>query len=188
MSESKDYTPENDAMKESVADKIANPSVDQRPKESSANSVRSSSYSQTSSNRSRSSRHRSSSSSNSGSSKSKVRDRIKMVKRSFFLGIYAAMMLVSVSRMMDELLMSSFWLDLSAFGLLWIYYALSSQKIITLFRVSKSWFYAHLLVVLTHLAIALLLGDADLDASFSKPIHKDLETPAVVQPYNPTGE
>ena len=91
------------------------------------------------------------------------------------------MMLVSVSRMMDERLIRSFWMDLSAFGLLWVYFVLSSQKIITLFRISKSWFYGHALVVITHLAIALFLGDTDVDTS--TPIHQNMETAPVVQPY-----
>jgi hypothetical protein len=92
-------------------------------------------------------------------------------------------MLISVSRMMDEQVMRSFWMDLAAVVLLWIYYALSSQKIITLFRVSKSWFYAHALVVLTHLAVALFLGDADVNAGVSQPIHQPDQTQPVVQPY-----
>ena len=125
----------------------------------------------------------SSSSNNPGSSKSKIRNRIKTLKRLVFLGGYALIMLMSVSRMMDEQLMRSFWMDLAAFGLLWIYYALSSQKIITLFRVSKSWFYAHALVVLTHLAVALFLGDGDVNAGISQPIHQPDQTQPVVQPY-----
>ena len=99
------------------------------------------------------------------------------------MGGYAFLMLISVSRMMDEQLMRSFWMDLAAFGLLWIYFALSSQKIITLFRVSKSWFYAHALVVLTHLAVALFLGDADVNAGVSQPMHQPDQTQPVVQPY-----
>jgi hypothetical protein len=110
-----------------------------------------------------------------------LRNRIKTLKKIFFLGIYAAMMLVSVSRMMDERLIRSFWMDLSAFGLLWVYFVLSSQKIITLFRISKSWFYGHALVVIIHLAIALFLGDANVDSS--TPIHQNMETAPVVQPY-----
>ena len=125
----------------------------------------------------------SSSSNNPGSSKSKIRNRIKTLKRLVFLGGYALIMLMSVSRMMDEQLMRSFWMDLAAFGLLWIYFALSSQKIIKLFRVSKSWFYAHALVVLTHLAVALFLGDADVNAGISQPIHQPDQTQPVVQPY-----
>jgi hypothetical protein len=132
---------------------------------------------------SRSSSSSSSSSNNSGSSKSKIRSRIKTLKKLFFLGGYAFLMLISVSRMMDEQLLRSFWMDLAAFGLLWIYFALSSQKIITLFRVSKSWFYAHALVVLTHLAVALFLGDADVNAGISQPIHQPDQTQPVVQPY-----
>jgi len=125
----------------------------------------------------------SSSANNTGSSKSKIRSRIKTLKKLFFLGGYAFLMLISVSRMMDEQLMRSFWMDLAAFALLWIYFALSSQKIIKLFRVSKSWFYAHALVVLTHLAVALFLGDEDVNAGISQPIHQPDQTQPVVQPY-----
>jgi hypothetical protein len=94
-------------------------------------------------------------------------------------------MLISVSRMMDEQLMRSFWMDLAAFALLWIYYALSSQKIIKLFRVSKSWFYAHALVVVVHLLVAVFFNEPSPDSQIqSNQAIKDLpKSEPVVQPY-----
>jgi len=191
MSESKDNTTAGDAITGSrVGNATHSDSEQPSNKSQSINGFDDKSSSGTSSSsRRKSSSSRSSSSSssssanNTGSSKSKIRSRIKTLKKLFFLGGYAFMMLISVSRMMDEQLMRSFWMDLAAFGLLWIYFALSSQKIITLFRVSKSWFYAHALVVLTHLAVVLFLGDADVKAGISQPMHQPDQTQPVVQPY-----
>lgn len=92
-------------------------------------------------------------------------------------------MLLSVSRMMDERLMSSFWFDVLAFAVLWVYYALSSLKLIRLFKVSKMWFYSHALVILIHLAVALFLGDVDPNAGVAQPVHTPVENAPVVQPY-----
>ena len=125
----------------------------------------------------------SSSSDNSGSRSSKFRSNIKTGKKLFFLGIYAVLMLLTVRRMMDEQLLRSFWLNLAAFGLLWIYYVLSSQKITKVFKISKAWFQAHALVVLTHLAVAIFLGDVDPNAGMSQPVHEQKEAKPVVKPY-----
>ena len=92
-------------------------------------------------------------------------------------------MLLTISRMMDEELWRSFWMDLGAFGLLWIYYVLSSQKITKVFKISKNWFYAHGLVVIIHLTVALFLGDLDPNAGMSQPVYEQKEAKPVVKPY-----
>ena len=92
-------------------------------------------------------------------------------------------MLMSVSRMMDERVMSSLWFDLLAFAVIWVYYALSSLKLIRLFKVSKMWFYIHAFVILIHLAVALFLGDVDPNAGVAQPVHEPVENQPVVQPY-----
>jgi hypothetical protein len=178
MLDSKDY---NTAGSGFIGAENSNRSGDSRSSVGSDKNSSGSSRRKSSSNRSSSSSP--SSSNNTGISKSKIRSRIKTLKKLFFLGGYAFLMLISVSHMMDEQLIRSFWMDLAAFCLIWTYYALSSQKIIKLFRVSKSWFYAHAVVVLTHLAVALFLGDADVNAGVSQPIHQPDQTQPVVQPY-----
>jgi hypothetical protein len=92
-------------------------------------------------------------------------------------------MWLTVRRMMDEQLLRSFWLNLAAFGLLWIYYVLSSQKITKVFKISKAWFQAHALVVLTHLAVAIFLGDVDPNAGMAQPVYEQKEVKPVVKPY-----
>lgn len=160
MLQSKDHTPAGDALMGSESS---------LPSSESGSSIKSGSGSK--------------SRKNSGSSNSKRNARIKTLKKVFFLGMYAGLMLVSVSRMMDEQLMPSFWLDLLAFAVLWVYYALSSLKLIRLFRISKMWFFSHALVILFHLAVALLIGDVDPNAGVPKPIHEPNQTQPVVQPY-----
>ena len=126
---------------------------------------------------------RSSSSQGSGSRDRQIRDRINAIKKFLLFGLYAWMMLMSVLRMINEQLMLSFWMDLASFGLLWIYFVLSSQKFTTLFRVSKNWFYAHAAVLLIHLLVALFLGDIDPNAGITQPIIKHNETKPVAKPY-----
>ena len=185
MSDSKDYNTAGNAI---TGAENSNPSIDSRSSSGSAKnpSTKSTSNQTISSASSRRKSSRSTSNTNSGSSKSQTRSRIKSFKKLVLLGIYGGMMLVSVSRMMNEQLMRSFWMDLAAFGVLWIYYVLSTQKISKLITVSTMWFYSHALVILFHLSIALFLGDVDVSVG-GKPIHENIENKPVVQPY-PVGE
>jgi hypothetical protein len=97
-----------------------------------------------------------SSRSSSGGSNVKTRDRSRKIKQFILLGIYALIMLVSVRRMMQDQLLGSFYMDLAAFALLWLYYALSVAKITKVIKIKSQWFYAHLLVVVVHLNQPLL--------------------------------
>ena len=179
MSDSKDYNTAGNAI---TGAENSNLSGDSRIG-SGSDKNSSGSSSKRSSRKSSSSSSSSSSNSNTGSSKSKMRSRIKLLKKLACLGFYAWLMLLSVSRMMDERLMSSFWFDVLAFAVLWVYYALSSLKLIRLFKVSKMWFYSHALVILIHLAVALFLGDVDPNAGVAAPVHAPVENQPVVQPY-----
>ena len=136
----------------------------------------------------KSSRSRSSSGSgsrtSSGGSSSKKRDQIRRIKQFFWLGLYGVIMVLSVRKMMNEQLMDSFWYDLAAFGLLWIYRALAAAKITTVFRIKAQWFFAHVLVILVHLAVVLFFNEpSPADVIQSSQVHKEQPSAPVVQPY-----
>jgi lysylphosphatidylglycerol synthetase-like protein (DUF2156 family) len=136
----------------------------------------------------KSSRSRSSSGSgsrtSSGGSSSKKRDQIRRIKQVFWLGLYGVIMVLSVRKMMNEQLVDSFWYDLAAFGLLWIYRALATAKITTVLRISVQWFVAHALVILVHLAVVLFFNEpSPADVIQSSQVHKEQPSAPVVQPY-----
>ena len=136
----------------------------------------------------KSSRSRSSSGSgsrtSSGGSSSKKRDQIRRIKHVFWLGLYGVIMVLSVRKMMNEQLMDSFWYDLAAFGLLWIYRALAAAKITKVLRISVQWFVAHALVILVHLAVVLFFNEpSPADVIQSSQVHKEQPSAPVVQPY-----
>ncbi len=126
-----------------------------------------------------------SSRSSSGGSNVKTRDRSRKIKQFILLGIYAFIMLVSVRRMMQDQLLGSFYMDLAAFALLWLYYALSVAKITKVIKIKSQWFYAHLLVVLMHLLVVVFLNEPSPDSQIqSNQAIKDLpKSEPVVQPY-----
>lgn len=126
-----------------------------------------------------------SSRSSSGGSNVKTRDRSRKIKQFILLGIYAFIMLVSVRRMMQDQLLGSFYLDLAAFALLWLYYALSVAKITKVIKIKSQWFYAHLLVVVMHLLVVVFLNEPSPDSQIqSNQAIKDLpKSEPVVQPY-----
>ncbi len=126
-----------------------------------------------------------SSRSSSGGSNVKARDRSRKIKQFILLGIYAFIMLVSVRRMMQDQLLGSFYMDLAAFALLWLYYALSVAKITKVIKIKSQWFYAHLLVVLMHLLVVVFLNEPSPDSQIqSNQVIKDLpKSEPVVQPY-----
>jgi hypothetical protein len=98
-------------------------------------------------------------------------------------------MVMSVRAMMNEQLMDSFWLDLIAFSLLWVYRALSSTHITKVFRIKSPWFFAHALVILTHLAVVLFFDEpSPTDIIQSNQVHKEQSYAPVVEPYSPSGE
>ena len=135
----------------------------------------------------KSSRSRSSSGSgsrtSSGGSSSKKRDQIRRIKQFFWLGLYGVIML-SVRKMMNEQLVDSFWYDLAAFGLLWIYRALAAAKITTVLRIKAQWFFAHVLVILVHLAVVLFFNEpSPADVIQSSQVHKEQPSAPVMQPY-----
>ena len=68
-------------------------------------------------------------------------------------------MILSVRKMMNEQLMDSFWYDLAAFGLLWIYRALVAAQITKVLRIKAQWFFAHALVIMIHLAVVLFFNE-----------------------------
>ena len=123
--------------------------------------------------------------SSSGGSNVKTRDRSRKIKQFILLGIYALIMLVSVRRMMQDQLLGSFYMDLAAFALLWLYYALSVAKITKVIKIKSQWFYAHLLVVLMHLLVVVFLNEPSPDSQIqSNQAIKDLpKSEPVVQPY-----
>ena len=136
----------------------------------------------------KSSRSRSSSGSgsrtSSGGSSSKKRDQIRRINQFFWLGLYGVIMVLSVRKMMNEQLMDSFWYDLAAFGLLWIYRALAAAKITTVLRIKGQWFVAHALVILVHLAVVLFFNEpSPADVIQSSQVHKEQPSAPVVQPY-----
>jgi hypothetical protein len=140
----------------------------------------------------KSSRSRSSSGSGrrttSGGSSSKKRDQIRRIKQFFWLGLYGVIMVFSVRKMMNEQLMDSFWYDLAAFGLLWIYRALAAAKITKVLRISVQWFVAHALVILVHLAVVLFFNEpSPADVIQSSQVHKEQPSAPVVQPYQVGG-
>ena len=126
-----------------------------------------------------------SSRSSSGGSNVKTRDRSRKIKQFILLGIYALIMLVSVRRMMQDQLLGSFYMDLAAFALLWLYYALSVAKITKVIKIKSQWFYAHLLVVVMHLLVVVFLNEPSPDSQIqSNQAIKDLpKSEPVVQPY-----
>jgi hypothetical protein len=126
-----------------------------------------------------------SSRSSSGGSNIKTRERSRKIKQFILLGIYAFIMLVSVRRMMQDQLLGSFYMDLAAFALLWLYYALSVAKITKVIKIKSQWFYAHLLVVLMHLLVVVFLNEPSPDSQIqSNQAIKDLpKSEPVVQPY-----
>ncbi len=126
-----------------------------------------------------------SSRSSSGGSNVKTRERSRKIKQFILLGIYALIMLVSVRRMMQDQLLGSFYMDLAAFALLWLYYALSVAKITKVIKIKSQWFYAHLLVVLMHLLVVVFLNEPSPDSQIqSNQAIKDLpKSEPVVQPY-----
>jgi hypothetical protein len=126
-----------------------------------------------------------SSRSSSGGSNVKTRERSRKIKQFILLGIYALIMLVSVRRMMQDELLASFYMDLAAFALLWLYYALSVAKITKVIKIKSQWFYAHLLVVLIHLMLVVFLDEPRPDSQVqSNQVIKDLpKSEPVVQPY-----
>ncbi len=123
--------------------------------------------------------------SSSGGSNVKTRERSRKIKQFILLGIYAFIMLVSVRRMMQDQLLASFYMDLAAFALLWLYYALSVAKITKVIKIKSQWFYAHLLVVLMHLLVVVFLNEPSPDSQIqSNQAIKDLpKSEPVVQPY-----
>jgi hypothetical protein len=123
--------------------------------------------------------------SSSGGSNVKTRERSRKIKQFILLGIYALIMLVSVRRMMQDQLLGSFYMDLAAFALLWLYYALSVAKITKVIKIKSQWFYAHLLVVLMHLLVVVFLNEPSPDSQIqSNQAIKDLpKSEPVVQPY-----
>jgi hypothetical protein len=126
-----------------------------------------------------------SSRSSSGGSNVKTRERSRKIKQFILLGIYALIMLVSVRRMMQDQLLGSFYMDLAAFALLWLYYALSVAKITKVVKIKSQWFYAHLLVVLMHLLVVVFLNEPSPDSQIqSNQAIKDLpKSEPAVQPY-----
>ena len=126
-----------------------------------------------------------SSRSSSGGSNIKTRERSRKIKQFILLGIYAFVMLVSVRRMMQDELLGSFYMDLAAFALLWLYHALSVAKITKVIKIKSQWFYAHLLVVLIHLMLVVFLDEPRPDSQVqSNQVIKDLpKSEPVVQPY-----
>jgi hypothetical protein len=126
-----------------------------------------------------------SSRSSGGGSNVKTRDRSRKIKQFILLGIYALIMLVSVRRMMQDQLLGSFYMDLAAFALLWLYYALSVAKITKVIKIKSQWFYAHLLVVVVHLLVAVFFNEPSPDSQIqSNQAIKDLpKSEPVVQPY-----
>jgi hypothetical protein len=123
--------------------------------------------------------------SSSGGSNSKARERSRKIKQFILYGIYAFIMLVSVRRMMQDQLLGSFYMDLAAFALLWLYYALSVAKITKVIKIKSQWFYAHLLVVLMHLLVVVFLNEPSPDSQIqSNQAIKDLpKSEPAVQPY-----
>jgi hypothetical protein len=126
-----------------------------------------------------------SSRSSSGGSNVKTRERSRKIKQFILLGIYAFIMLVSVRRMMQDQLLGSFYMDLAAFALLWLYYALSVAKITKVIKIKSQWFYAHLLVVVVHLLVVVFLNEPSPDSQIqSNQAIKDLpKSEPAVQPY-----
>jgi hypothetical protein len=126
-----------------------------------------------------------SSRSSSGGSNVKTRDRSRKITQFILLGIYAFIMLVSVRRMMQDQLLGSFYMDLAAFALLWLYHALSVAKITKVIKIKSQWFYAHLLVVVVHLLVAVFFNEPSPDSQIqSNQAIKDLpKSEPVVQLY-----
>ncbi len=126
-----------------------------------------------------------SSRSSSRGANAKQKDRLKKIKQFFWLGIYALIMLVSVRRMMQDELLGSFYMDLAAFALLWIYRMLSVAKVMKSLNIKSQWFFAHLLVVLMHLLVVVFLDEPRPDSQVqSNQVIKDLpKSEPVVQPY-----
>jgi hypothetical protein len=126
-----------------------------------------------------------SSRSSSGGSNSKARERSRKIKQFILYGIYALIMLVSVRRMMQDELLGSFYMDLAAFALLWIYRMLSVAKVMKSLNIKSQWFFAHLLVVLMHLLVVVFLDEPRPDSQVqSNQVIKDLpKSEPVVQPY-----
>jgi formate hydrogenlyase subunit 4 len=93
-------------------------------------------------------------------------------------------MLVSVRRMMQVQLLGSFYMDLAAFALLWLYHALSVAKITKVVKIKSQWFYAHLLVLVVHLLVAVFFNEpSPADVIQSNQVHKEQPSAPVVQPY-----
>ena len=126
-----------------------------------------------------------SSRSSSRGANAKQKDRLKKIKQFILLGIYAFIMLVSVRRMMQDELLASFYMDLAAFALLWIYRVLSVAKVMKSLNIKSQWFYVHLLVVLIHMMLVVFLDEPRPDSQVqSNEAIKDLpKSEPVVQPY-----
>lgn len=85
---------------------------------------------------------------------------------------------------MNEQLLDSFWYDLAAFGLLWIYRALAAAKITKVVRIKSPWFFAHALVILFHLSVVMFFNEpSPTDVIQSSQVHKEQPSEPVVQPY-----
>lgn len=125
----------------------------------------------------------------SGSRGSKRRDRIRRFKQFFWFGLYGAVLLLSVRKMMHEQLTESFWLNLSAFALLWVFRALSSAQKSSVLRVKSSWFFIHLAVVLAHFAVMVFFDEPSPSALIEAgQVHKEPPSQPVVVPWEPSGE
>ncbi len=132
---------------------------------------------------------RSSRRTSSGGSSSKKRDLFRSIKQFFWLGLYGVIMIVSVRKMMSDELMYSFWYDLFAFGLLWIYRALASAKITKVFRIRSQWFVAHAAVILSHLAVVLFFNEPNpVEVIQSNQIQEEVPATKNGQLYDPNGE
>jgi hypothetical protein len=91
---------------------------------------------------------------------------------------------LSVRKMINDQLMDSFWYNLTAFGLLWIYRALAAAKITKVLLISVEWFVAHALVILVHLAVLLFFNEpSTADVIQSSQVHKAQPEAPVVKPY-----
>lgn len=83
----------------------------------------------------------------------------------------------------EAVIFPSFWMDLSAFCLLWLYFILIKIKVIKEFKITKLWFYSHMALVLVHLFMALYLSDIDPTQGKPKPVHQKTELEPVFTPY-----
>jgi hypothetical protein len=98
-------------------------------------------------------------------------------------------MILSVRKMMNDQLMDSFWYDLTAFGLLWIYRALASAKITKIFRINAQWFFAHAVVILAHLLVVIFFNEPNpAEIIQSNQIQQEAPASNSKQLYNPDGE